>query len=183
MGIGCGAASAPRDAAAGRYGDQVVTPAADAAARLLGHAALAARRTLAVAESLTSGQVCSAVGATEDSSTWFRGGLVAYASEVKFEVLAVPVGPVVSETAALAMAAGVRRLLGADLGVAVTGVGGPDEQDGVPPGTVWLATSGPGGDRARRLQLEGPPEAVVAAATEHAIRMALEAITSPGSGA
>jgi len=161
----------------------MVTPAADAAARHLGQAALAAGLTLAVAESLTSGQVCAAVGATENSSTWFRGGVVAYASEVKFEVLAVPVGPVVSETAALAMAAGVRRLLGADTGLAVTGVGGPDEQDGVSPGTVWLATSGPHGDRTRLLRLDGPPEAVVAAATENAIRMAQAALPSTDGGA
>ena len=62
----------------------------------------------------------------------FRGAVVSYASEVKFDLLGVSPGPVVSEAAAAEMAAGVRRLLGADVGLALTGVAGPAEQDGVP---------------------------------------------------
>jgi PncC family amidohydrolase len=64
--------------------------------------------------------------------------VVAYASEVKRDLLDVPDGPVVSEAAAMAMAEGVRRLLDADVGLATTGVAGPTEQEGHPPGTVWL---------------------------------------------
>ncbi len=94
--------------------------------------------TLAVAESLTGGLVASRIVSVAGSSDWFRGGVVAYASEVKYDVLGVPEGPVVSEAAARTMADGVRKLLGADVGLSTTGVAGPTEQEGHPPGTVWL---------------------------------------------
>jgi nicotinamide-nucleotide amidase len=71
-------------------------------------------------------------------SGWFRGAVVAYAGEVKRDLLGVPEAPVVSEAAAMAMADGVRRRLGADVGLATTGVAGPTEQEGQPVGTVWL---------------------------------------------
>lgn len=94
--------------------------------------------TVAVAESLTGGLVASRMVAVPGSSGWFRGGVVAYQSQVKFDVLGVPDGPVVSEAAAMAMAVGVRRILGADVGLSTTGVAGPTDQEGQPPGTVWL---------------------------------------------
>ena len=97
--------------------------------------------TLAVAESLTGGLVASRIVAVPGSSEWFRGGVVAYASEVKFDLLGVPNGPVVCEAAAVAMADGVRRLLGADVGLSTTGVAGPTDQEGHPPGTVWLGVA------------------------------------------
>jgi nicotinamide-nucleotide amidase len=98
--------------------------------------------TLAVAESLTGGLVAARLVNVPGASTWFRGGVVAYASEVKHTLLDVPPGPVVSAPAARAMAAGVRRALGADIGLGVTGVAGPDAQDGERPGTVFLAVAG-----------------------------------------
>ena len=67
-----------------------------------------------------------------------RGSIVSYASEVKFDLLDVPTGPVVSEQAALQMAEGARRVLGADVGLALTGVAGPTEQDGMPVGTLCV---------------------------------------------
>jgi nicotinamide-nucleotide amidase len=94
--------------------------------------------TVAVAESLTGGLMASRMVSIPGSSDWFRGGVVAYESQVKFDVLGVPEGPVVCEEAAMAMADGVRRLLGADVGLSTTGVAGPAEQEGNPPGTVWL---------------------------------------------
>jgi nicotinamide-nucleotide amidase len=105
---------------------------------VVGGLLLARGQTLAVAESLTGGMVASRLVAVPGASEWFRGGVVSYASEVKHEVLGVPEGPVVSEAAAIAMADGVRRLLGADVGLATTGVAGPTEMEGQPPGTVWL---------------------------------------------
>jgi PncC family amidohydrolase len=75
------------------------------------------------------------------ASDWFRGGVVSYATDVKFSVLGVPEGPVVTADAAAAMATGVRRLLGADIGLGVTGVAGPDPMEGLPPGTVFLAAA------------------------------------------
>jgi nicotinamide-nucleotide amidase len=94
--------------------------------------------TLAVAESLTGGLVASRMVDVPGSSQWFRGGVVSYASEVKFDVLGVTPGPVVSARCAEEMAVGVRRLLGADVGLAVTGVAGPATQEGQPVGTVYL---------------------------------------------
>jgi nicotinamide-nucleotide amidase len=94
--------------------------------------------------------VATALAAAEAAAEWFRGSLVAYSSEVEHDVLAVPDGPVVSAGAAEAMAAGVRRLLDADIAVAVTGSGGPSAQDGQDPGTVYCAAD-PGAGDLRRL--------------------------------
>ncbi len=97
--------------------------------------------TLAVAESVTGGLIASRLVNVVGASAWFRGGVVSYASEVKFDLLGVPRGPVVSGEAARAMAEGVRRVLGADVGLSVTGVAGPDEQDGQAPGTVFVGVA------------------------------------------
>ena len=94
--------------------------------------------SLAVAESLTGGLVGARLTVVPGSSEVFRGAVVSYASDVKFNLLGVPEGPVVSNDAAKAMALGVRERLGADVGIATTGVAGPAEQEGHPPGTVFL---------------------------------------------
>jgi nicotinamide-nucleotide amidase len=94
--------------------------------------------TLGLAESLTGGLASSRLVNVPGASQWFRGSVVSYASEVKFGVLGVPEGPVVSESAAIAMAEGAQRVLGADVGLSITGVAGPDSQDGQPPGTVFV---------------------------------------------
>ena len=80
---------------------------------------------------------------------------MSYASEVKFDVLGVPPGPVVSEEAVLAMAEGACRVLGADVSVAITGVAGPDEQEGLPVGTIWMATCVDGEAAAMPIRLPG----------------------------
>jgi nicotinamide-nucleotide amidase len=94
--------------------------------------------SLGVAESVTGGLIASRLVNVVGASKWFRGGVVSYASQVKFDVLDVPLGPVVSGEAARAMAVGVRRVLRADVGLSVTGVAGPEEQDGQPAGTVFV---------------------------------------------
>lgn len=102
--------------------------------------------TLGLAESLTGGLMGSRVAEVPGVSDVFRGSIVSYASEVKFDVLGVPEGPVISAECAAAMAAGARRVLGADVGVAVTGVAGPEEQEGQPVGTVFVGLDlGPAG--------------------------------------
>ena len=133
-------------------------------------------RSVAAAESLTSGRVAASLGAAPDAATWFRGGLVAYHDEVKHGVLGVPPGPVVSEAAARQMAEGVARLLGADVAVATTGVGGPDEQDGQPPGTVFVGVRIDGDVTCRELSLEGDPDEVVEASTLAALELLRRAI-------
>jgi nicotinamide-nucleotide amidase len=99
--------------------------------------------TLGLAESLTGGLASSRLVNVPGASQWFRGSVVSYASEVKFDVLGVPKGPVVSEEAAIAMAEGARRVLGADVGLSITGVAGPDPQDDQPPGTVFVGVARP----------------------------------------
>ncbi len=108
--------------------------------------------TLATAESITGGLIGARLTSIPGSSEVFRGAIVSYASDVKFGLLDVPVGPVVSEVAATAMAANVTRVLGADVSVAVTGVAGPASQDGEEPGTVWFATSVDGVVEAQRIR-------------------------------
>jgi nicotinamide-nucleotide amidase len=112
----------------------------DAVARVL----LAGGLTLGLAESLTGGLAASRLVNVPGASRWFRGSVVSYASQVKFAVLGVPEGPVVSEAAARAMAGGACRVLGSDVGLAITGVAGPDSQDGQPPGTVFVGLAGAG---------------------------------------
>jgi nicotinamide-nucleotide amidase len=94
--------------------------------------------TLGVAESVTGGLVAGRLTAVVGASDVFRGGIVSYASDVKFDVLGVTPGPVVSESAAKEMAVGVRKALGSDIGLALTGVAGPAEQDGVKVGTLCV---------------------------------------------
>lgn len=97
-----------------------------------------AGETLAVAESVTGGLVTGRLTNIPGASRVLRGGVVSYASEVKFDVLGVGRGPVVSESAAIEMARGVRERLGASVGLSLTGVAGPDEQDGMPVGTLFV---------------------------------------------
>jgi len=106
--------------------------------------------TVAVAESLTGGLLAAALVAVPGASRCFRGSVTAYATELKASVLGVDPGLLAARGAVDAgvagqMAEGVRRLMGADYGVATTGVAGPDPQDGQPVGTVHLAVAGPGG--------------------------------------
>lgn len=124
--------------------------------------------TVAVAESLTCGKVAAALAAGENASDWLRGGVVAYAPDVKFQLLGVTPGPVVTEQCAREMAEGVRALLTADLSVSSTGVGGPDPDEGRPPGTLFVATCAPG-TSVHQMVLEGGPEAVVEAAVDAAL--------------
>jgi nicotinamide-nucleotide amidase len=97
--------------------------------------------TLGVAESLTGGLVASRLAETEGASKWFRGSVVSYHSKVKYDLLDVPEGPVVSEEAAVAMAVGACKALEADVGLGITGVAGPTEQEGKPVGTVFMAVA------------------------------------------
>jgi nicotinamide-nucleotide amidase len=111
--------------------------------------------TLAVAESLTGGLVASRLVEVPGASRWFKGGVVSYASEVKFDLLGVPPGPVVSEPAAAAMAEGVAKLLGTDIGLSVTGVAGPEEQEGQPVGTVFFGVTLDGRTDVVHIRLPG----------------------------
>jgi len=96
---------------------------------------------LALAESVTGGLVAGRLTDVAGSSDVLVGSIVSYAGSVKRDMLGVPEGPVVSAEAATAMADNVRGVLGADVGLALTGVAGPAEQDGLPPGTLWVGVA------------------------------------------
>jgi nicotinamide-nucleotide amidase len=97
--------------------------------------------TLGLAESVTGGLVSGRLTSIPGASDVLRGSVVSYSSEVKFDLLDVPRGPVVSEDAAVAMAEGARRVLGSDVALSLTGVAGPAEQDGQPVGTLCIAVA------------------------------------------
>jgi nicotinamide-nucleotide amidase len=129
--------------------------------------------SVGVAESLTGGLLASRFARAEGASTWFRGGIVAYNPDVKREVLRTGPGPVVTRKTVLEMARGVARLLTADLSVAVSGVGGPDPQDGVPPGTVWIAVVVGSREVAELHNFDGDPDEVCSATCDAAVALAL----------
>ncbi|MGI8493272.1 MAG: competence/damage-inducible protein A [Acidimicrobiales bacterium] len=110
---------------------------------------------LAVAESLTGGLIGGRLTAVPGAGDWFRGGVICYDTDVKRDLLEIGDVPAVSEEAASRMAAGVARLLDAEVGLAVTGVAGPTEQDGQPVGTVWIGLHWPGGEVTHLLRLGG----------------------------
>lgn len=144
------------------------------------------RWTVGVAESLTGGLVVSSLVAVPGASAVVRGGVVAYATDVKHSLLGVdaalldahgPVHPLVAGE----MAEGVRAALSrdgrrCDLGIATTGIAGPDSPDGQPVGTVHVAVATALGTRVETLGLAGPREAIRAAAARAAIRLALDAL-------
>ncbi|MDO7882608.1 CinA family protein [Salinibacterium soli] len=145
------------------------------AAERLSHRAASAGLTVAVAESLTCGRIASALGATPGSSGWFLGGVIAYDNEVKFGVLGVRRGPVVSGECAREMAEGVARLTKADLAIAVTGVGGPAHAEDQPPGTVFIAATFQGETIVEQRHFPGPPDRVLDATIERALELGLRA--------
>jgi nicotinamide-nucleotide amidase len=129
--------------------------------------------SVSVAESLTGGLLASRFARAEGASTWFRGGIVAYSADVKRQVLHTGPAPVVSRETVIGMARGAARLLDADLSVAVSGVGGPDPQDGVPPGTVWIAVVAGSREVAELHKFDGDPDEVCTATCDEAVALAL----------
>jgi nicotinamide-nucleotide amidase len=133
-------------------------------------------QTVAVAESLTGGLLGAALTDIPGASEVFRGGVTAYAIDLKASVLGVPRplldrhGAVHPEVAA-AMAAGVRTLLGADLGAATTGVAGPDPSEGKPPGTVHVAASAGARPAIRNLALAGDRDGIRHATVQETLRL------------
>ncbi len=141
--------------------------------------------TLGVAESLTGGLVAASVVSVSGASAVFRGGIVAYATELKERLLGVDAtlldahGPV-HPRVARQMAEGIRRAVGddepADVGIATTGIAGPVSSDGQPVGTVHIAVSTPLGSRVESLILEGDRDEIRTAAAARAILLAVEAL-------
>lgn len=145
--------------------------------------------TVATAESLTGGLVCAELVAVPGASSVVRGGVVAYASDLKTSLLGVDPdlvrerGTIDGEVAAQ-MALGVVRATGADVGLATTGNAGPEASEGQPVGRVWIAVATPEGVTTQRLDLAGDRAAVrdgaVAAVLSHAVARLAEEAGSPG---
>lgn len=125
------------------------------------HAALMrAGATVSTAESLTGGRLAAALTATPGASATYVGGVVTYATALKTSLLGVPADlvsrdGVVSATCAAAMAEGARRLTGSTYALSTTGVAGPQQQEGHPVGTVFVAVAGPEGVTGLALELQG----------------------------
>lgn len=142
--------------------------------------------SVAVAESLTGGEVSSVLVSVPGASTVVVGGVVAYATRIKAEILGVDVrrleltGPVDGEVAKQ-MANGVAALLGADLGLATTGVAGPGLADGRRAGTVHVAVASPWGTVSRELHLDGDRTQVRDGATTAVLALAVALLDAAGS--
>ena len=124
--------------------------------------------TIGTAESLTGGLVCATLTSVPGASAVVRGGVVAYASEVKADVLGVDRDLLaregaVCEPVAAQLATGILAVLGCAVGLSTTGVAGPDPADGQPVGTVFVGASGPWGILVERLALTGDREEIRAA--------------------
>ena len=120
---------------------------------------------MATAESLTGGRLAEALTTAPGASATYIGGVVAYATSVKREVLGVPdslidTHGVISSECALAMARGALALTSATYALSTTGVAGPDTQEGHPPGTVHVGVVGPGVATALALELVGSREVI-----------------------
>nr|WP_245993396.1 nicotinamide-nucleotide amidohydrolase family protein [Xylanimonas allomyrinae] len=137
--------------------------------------------TLAVAESLTGGLVAAALVDVPGASSVLRGGVVAYATDLKASLLGVDAALLAERGAvdpdvATAMAAGVRRVARSDVGLATTGVAGPDAQDGQAPGVVYVAVVTPERTDVRRLDLAGDRAAIRCGAVGGVLDLAAEVL-------
>lgn len=143
--------------------------------------------TIATAESLTGGAVCSALVAVPGASVVVRGAVVAYAADVKCTVLGVPEELVadagtIDARVARAMAEGVRWRLGADLGVATTGNAGPDASEGKPVGRVHVAIASEAGTRDWQLDLAGDRDSIRRETVAASLSQALATLTPEPGG-
>ncbi len=137
-----------------RLGHAVFTDRDEALEEAVGRLLTEAGLSLACAESLTGGSVGARITSVAGASTYFRGSAVVYTPEAKRRLLDVSeatlAGPgVVSRDCAIEMAAGARRVFGADVAIALTGAAGPESHGGAEPGTVWLALHADGVEHAR----------------------------------
>ena len=151
--------------------------------------------TLAVAESLTGGLVAAEITSVPGASKVFRGSVTAYATELKHELLGVDAAVLAARGAvdpqvAAQMAAGVRKALGTDWGIATTGVAGPEPQDGQAVGTVFVAVDGPlradsgsaGGGKVEALRLNGDREEIRRESVRSVLALLLKELAGEQTG-
>ncbi|AWB88229.1 CinA family protein [Salinibacterium hongtaonis] len=128
--------------------------------------------SIAIAESLTSGRLATQVGAGREASEWFAGAVVAYHVSTKQKLFGLPPGvdPCSAECAEI-LATGVRELLEADVAISTTGVGGPDEQDGHRPGTVYVGWATSAGAGSTLCEFDGNPDEILDQTVAEALRI------------
>ncbi|OFE16541.1 competence protein [Humibacillus sp. DSM 29435] len=144
--------------------------------------------TVAVAESLTGGLVASALADVPGASAVLRGGVVAYAADLKVSLLGVPAALIervgtVHPDVALTLADGARTRLGATWGLSTTGVAGPGPAEGKPAGTVYVAVAGPSGTAVRELWLNGSRADVRRETVNAVLRLAAQRLGVPEQSA
>lgn len=172
-----------RDVLAAAFGDVVFGVDDETMEQAVAALLVERQLTLGVAESLTGGLIASRLVDVPGASAWFRGGVVAYDSAVKRSLLDVPDGPVVSEKAAVAMAEGACRALGAAVGLGITGVAGPDPQEGIEPGTVFVGLSLPGKEgSSRQLRLPGDRSRIRQYSAISALDLLRRTLLTPANG-
>jgi nicotinamide-nucleotide amidase len=142
-------------------------------------ARLLAGRSVATAESCTAGRIAESFASVDKAVDFFRGGLVAYQDSVKRSFLGVTASSTLSPDAAAQMALGACRLFGAEAAVATTGVAGDEPQDGVPAGTVFVATAVEGAVSVNRYRYDAPPPQVCDLARQQALLDLRDALTAP----
>ena len=162
---------------AARVGDFVSSTSDEDLEEVVGRMLRVSGRSIATAESLTAGTVAARLARVAGASEYLRGGVVAYQEDVKRGVLGVRPetvdGPgVVSRECAAEMAAGARRVLDADVAVALTGAAGPEPHDGADPGTVWVALDAAERSHQRRIRAPGDRAMVVRWAEQAALDLA-----------
>ncbi|AMW13247.1 damage-inducible protein CinA [Streptomyces qaidamensis] len=151
--------------------------------------------TLAVAESLTGGLVAADITSVPGASKVFRGSVTAYATDLKRDLLGVDAALLAARGAvdpqvAAEMAAGVRKALGTDWGIATTGVAGPEPQDGQAVGTVFVAVDGParadsgsaGGGKVEALRLNGDRAEIRRESVRSVLALLLKELASEQTG-
>ena len=160
-----------------RIGEFVTSTSDEELEEVIGRLLRAAGKTIACAESLTGGALSARLARAPGASDYLLGSAVSYSIEAKRTILGVSQetidGPgVVSRECAAEMAAGARRLFGADVALSTTGAAGPEPHDGAPPGTVWVAIDTRDVVHQRRIRAPGDREMVVRWSEQAALDLA-----------
>ncbi|WP_051407317.1 CinA family protein [Nocardia sp. CNY236] len=156
---------------------------ADELVRALG----AAHHTVSTAESLTAGLLAATIAGIPGASAVLRGGLIVYATDLKRDLAGVDAsvltadGPVAARTAEQ-LAVGARTRCGSTWGIGLTGVAGPDPQDGHPVGTVFVGIAGPDHNEVHRLKLPGNRWTIRIEAVHAAVRALLRRVHAADTG-
>ncbi|CAA9385752.1 MAG: hypothetical protein AVDCRST_MAG47-2531 [uncultured Nocardioidaceae bacterium] len=159
-------------------GNSVVVPHRDPTKHVNEIAELANQHGFRVgaAESLTGGAVSSALARGEGAADWYHGSVVSYSPTVKYDLLGVTPGPLVTERCAVEMVTGAAKVLEVDAAVSTTGAGGPGPEEDKPAGTVHVALYVRGEITTHELHLDGDPGEVVEGATEKSLGLLLQAM-------